>query len=114
MSLIFFGVLYGFGRGILVSILVDICILGTYSILFGSICLDAFWSLSLGLSMGFIFFCFFFLLSTQRTFDCDGHLLSIFLTFIFRFGSLTSPSGGKGLHLTFCCICGCSLSVTCN
>ena len=38
-----------FGRGISVSILMDICILGTYSILFGSTCLDAFWTRSLGL-----------------------------------------------------------------
>ena len=30
--------------------------LGTYSVLFGSICLDAFWTLSLGLSMDFILF----------------------------------------------------------
>ena len=30
--------------------------LGTYSILFGSICLEAFWTLSLGVSLDFIFF----------------------------------------------------------
>ena len=64
-----------FGHGILVAILLDVCIIGNYSILFGFLCLDAFWILSLGLCMDFIFFSF---LSTQGTFDGDGHLLAMF------------------------------------
>ena len=102
-----------FGREISVALLISICILGNSGIRFGSICLDGFWIFSLGHYMDFIFFSF---LSTQGTFDGDGHLLSVFdisLPFFF-FGSLTSPFGGKGLPSTFCCTCGCSLFVTCT
>ena len=50
--------------------------------LFGSICLDAFWTLSFGLSLDFIFFQFLFsILSTQGTFNGDGHPLFMFCHF---------------------------------
>ena len=47
-------------------------LLGTHIILFGSICLDAFWIVFLGVSMDFIF------LSTQGKSDSDGHFSPFF------------------------------------
>ena len=53
--------------------------LGTYSLLLGSIGLKAFWTLSLKLSLDFIFFYVLFsFLSTQGTFNGDGHLFLCF------------------------------------
>ena len=53
-----------FGPSFLVF-LMALGMLGTPMLLFASICLDAFWTVFLGLSMDFIFFYFFFFLSTQ-------------------------------------------------
>ena len=59
MGSVFFGVLYGFWTWLLGFFLLAIFLFGTHRLLlvpFGSICLDAFWRLSLGLSLDFIFF----------------------------------------------------------
>ena len=63
--------------------------------LFGLVGLAAFWILSLWLSMDFIFFSF---LSTQGTFDGDGHLFSVFGHFSSVLVALHRRFGGKGLH----------------
>ena len=84
-----------FGHKISVAILMYICILGNYDIFFGSLCLDGFWIFSLRHYMDFIFFSF---LSTQGTFDGDGHLLSVFGHFSSVLVALHRRFGGKGLY----------------
>ena len=98
MGSVFFSVLYGFWTWLLGFFLMAIYILGTHRILLVSFM----WTL-FGLSLlGFlwILFSFSFLfsfLSTQGTFDGDGHLSPFFDIAPPFFGSLTSPLGGKGL-----------------
>ena len=58
MGLIFYGVLLGFWLWDLGYSIIGCFIIGNSSILFGFLYLDAFWILSLGLCMDFIFFSF--------------------------------------------------------
>ena len=82
MGSVFFGVLYGFWKWLLGFFLLAISIFGTHRLLFGSIWFHLSRRFLETLSWAFFGFHFllvsFFILSTQGTFNGDGHLLFIF------------------------------------
>ena len=73
--------------------------LGTFSLLFGSICLVSFWTFYFGISMDFIFFSFIFsFLSTQGTSLVMDTFPLLFFRLSHPIGGTISPFGGKEPH----------------